>query len=301
VRDIIGDAGRRPGRRWAAAVAVVAIVAVGTIVGPATVTAAGSASRGTIVSDGIARTYRLYVPGSLRAGVRPPLVVVLHGHGGTSEQVARSSRFDAEAERGRFIAAYPDGIDHGWNDADLGRLPDLDDVGFIRRLIDALIARYRVDPARVYAAGMSNGGFMAERLACDLPDRVAAIGAVAASRRAECASDRPVSVMHVHGVRDPLVRYDGSDGGAIGAYPSQSTLAGWWRAVDGCAGTPRVASVGVVRREVATACDAGTAVVAVAIRTAGHEWPGGTGARTPASTFDTTHELWTFFAAHPRP
>jgi polyhydroxybutyrate depolymerase len=225
---------------------------------------------------------------------------VLHGHGGTGEQAARSTGFDAEAERGRFLVVYPDGIDRGWHDDDLERLPAVDDVAFLRLLIADLSWRHAVDPARVYVAGMSNGGFMAERLACDLPGAIAAIGPVAASRRAACEPPRPVSVMHVHGLRDPLVRFGGSSGGAIGTYPSLSALTASWRATDGCDATPIVGGAGPVRRETSARCARGTAVVLVTIATAGHEWPGGTRARTPAATFDTTHELWRFFSAHPK-
>jgi polyhydroxybutyrate depolymerase len=298
---------RGPFRRWspvrtraASILAIGAVVAFAAGVDPPPAAGAGSMARGTLRSDGMTRTYRLYVPASLDRSRPAPLVLVLHGHGGTGEQVARSSGFDAEADRGRFIVAYPDGVDRGWHDADLDRLPDVDDVAFVRDLIADVASRFDVDPTRVYVAGMSNGGFMAERVACDLPDVVAAIGAVAASRRAPCDAERPVSVMHVHGMRDRLVRYGGSTGGAIGAYPSQPALAGSWRTTDDCTGAPVVETTGVLRRETAVACRAGTAVVSVAIRTAGHEWPGGAGARTPARTFDTTHELWLFFAAHPR-
>lgn len=304
-------ASRHPGRRARDArgtvpvtigptLAMVAAVAVAALAAPVAALA-GPSTAGSLVSDGLVRTYRVHVPPALPAGSRPPLVLVLHGHGGTGAQAERAYGFDALADREGFVVAYPDGVDRGWNDADLDRHADVDDVAFLRRLVDELSARHAIDPDRVYVAGMSNGGFMAERLACDLPDRIAAIGAVAASRRSACPTAEPVSVMHVHGLRDRLVRYAGASGGAIGAYPSLPSLVSGWREVDGCQRSPAVTVRGVVRRAESRDCAAGTDVVLVTIATAGHEWPGGLRAATTTATFDTTAELWAFFAAHPRP
>ena len=106
--------------------------------------------------------------------------------------------------------------------------------------------------------------------------------------------------MHVHGTSDPLVAYTGAAGGPVGPYPAIPALVGGWRAADGCDANPRVRVAGAVRREVARSCSEGTGVVLVTVAKGVHEWPGGMRAQTPASTFDTTRELWAFFAAHPR-
>ncbi len=285
----------------AAAIATAITLAVlAPVVAPA-VAHAGTSMTASLVSDGLVRTYRVHVPPAPLMGPGRPLVVVLHGRGGSGAQAERAYGFDALADREGFVVAYPDGVERGWNDADLDRHADVDDVAFLTRLVDDLSTRYAVEPHRVYVAGMSNGGFMAERLACEMPDRIAAVGVVAASRRAACPGARPVSVMHVHGLRDRLVRYAGASGGAIGAYPSLPSLASGWRHVDGCRPLPVVRTAGVVRRAEARGCALGTDVVLVTIATAGHEWPGGRRAATPAATFDATAELWAFFEEHPRP
>ncbi len=292
--------GVRTGRRRR--VLLAAAVAVASIAVPVGSGSAQGASRttGTVASDGSVRTYRLYVPGSLRPGSQRALVLVLHGFGGSAAQAERAYGWDAEASRHGFVVAYPQGLRRAWNDAGLDRQPKVDDVAFLVRLIDRLSTRFAVEPGRVYVAGMSNGGFMAERLACDAADRLAAIGAVAASRRAACAPSRPVSVMHVHGLEDPLVAWAGSAGGPIGAYRSQPAIAAGWRAVDDCGAVTVAGTGGKVRRETAEGCAEGTGVVLVTIASAVHEWPGATRAPTSAATYDTTAELWRFFAAHPR-
>jgi polyhydroxybutyrate depolymerase len=87
---------------------------------------------------------------------------MLHWFGGSGRQAALRSGFSNLAETGGFLVAYPDGVRRGWNDSDLERLPDTDDVAFLGRLIDYISSQYLVDPARIFVAGMSNGGFMAE-------------------------------------------------------------------------------------------------------------------------------------------
>jgi polyhydroxybutyrate depolymerase len=157
------------------------------------------------------RSYRLYVPEAVRrAGTPAPLVLALHGAGSVPD-IAVLTRIAAVAEREKFIVAFPQGIGDLWNDNALAILaPNVaEDVAFLRGIVDEIGATVPVDRARVYAMGMSNGGMMALRLACEAADVFAGVAAVAATMpvatAARCRPARPVAVMLVNGTHDPLI------------------------------------------------------------------------------------------------
>ena len=133
----------------------------------------------SIVVGSLTRNYLLHVPKSSRAGRRTPLVLVFHGGGGHDWNMPGFTHFDELADEQGFIVAYPDSFNKNWNDT--RGLSPADDVGFIRALIDEVSRSHPVDPHRIYATGISNGGFFSNRLACDLADRIAAIASVAAT------------------------------------------------------------------------------------------------------------------------
>lgn len=265
---------------------------------------------------GVARTYALHVPASY--GGRPmPLVLVLHGGGGTGPQVARVTGFSDLADREGFIVAYPSGLDRGWNDSRTvpGRA-EPDDVGFLAALVEHLARTYAIDRQRVYATGISNGGFMSYRLACERADLVAAIGPVAGlmPEPLRCAPSRPVSVVQIHGTEDGLVPWAG---GTVarnrGRTLSVADTMALWARLNGCPQTPQVAQEpdrdprdGTrVRRESYAPCRAGTAVVLYAVEGGGHTWPGRDRSRLPflgrlSRDLDATETVWAFFKAHPR-
>jgi polyhydroxybutyrate depolymerase len=139
----------------------------------------GVRSTGRISVDGRIRAYRLYQPSAVGSGDPVPLVVMLHGGFGTGEQAESAYGWDALADREGVLVAYPDGVGRAWNVGDgccggPGR-SGVDDVRFIEELVRNVSADHAVDPARVFATGISNGGMMAYRLACD-SDVFAAIG-----------------------------------------------------------------------------------------------------------------------------
>ncbi len=158
---------------------------------------------GRLRSGGLVRSYRLFVPAHLKQPA--PVVVVLHGGLQTPGGVADMTGFDREAERQGFLAVYPAGVgrtfDAGVCCGPAKRL-GVDDVGFVRDLLGHLATRYDMDPSRVYATGISNGGLLAYRLACELPDVFAAVAPVAATLVGECDPSSPVSILHIHGLRD---------------------------------------------------------------------------------------------------
>jgi len=161
------------------------------------------------------RRYYLYVPADLSDGP-VPLVIVLHGGDQTLEEAVRHApaQWMQLADRDKFIVAYPAGRNRHWHDCrDDNQGSDADDVGFINALIDELAKVYAVDQQRIYASGESNGGMMCFRLACELSDRIAAVGAVAANYPAlhtECPGPvNPVSILIMNGTADPIMPWDG--------------------------------------------------------------------------------------------
>lgn len=256
---------------------------------------------------GTAREYILHVPRKLDAGERPALVIMLHGHGERAEHFERTTGMSEKADRERFIVAYPQalGAPSVWHTAVDGS-PHIDDVAFIRTLIDSLTQRYRVDPNRIYIAGHSNGAFMAYRAGAALSSRVAALGISAGSigritpnrdTLRVRAPEHPVAVFIVHGKADTSVPYDGgreTDGPRRIVPEEESTL--FWARSDGCQLTPRsdTAMHGNVVRDDFTECRAGTEVVRFTVMNLTHRWP------TGGDAIAATDSMWAFFSAHPK-
>lgn len=178
----------------------------------------GEYNKKSIEHEGIERTYHLYLPENFNRANTMPLVLALHGGGGSGlrfEEDAAAGTLSAAAEEKGVIIVAPDGIDNRWNDGrteHFGNDRMYNDVGFISAIIDQMIEEYNVDPSRVYATGISNGGFMVIRLALDLSEKIVAIAPVTAQIQQVNemkAPNLPVSMMFVNGTEDPLVPYDG--------------------------------------------------------------------------------------------
>jgi polyhydroxybutyrate depolymerase len=276
----------------------------------------GTVSHGALTVDGRARTYRLYVPSRLPTGP-VPLFVALHGGTGWGDQFARTNHVEGLAESNGFLVVHPDGIKVAggpggvWNGGMCcgpAVRDDVDDVAFVAALLDALEAEHDVDTGRVYAFGHSNGGIMSYRLACELADRIVAIGAVAGTLGVEgCAPSQPVSVLHVHGTDDENLPITGGAGPrSIAGVSFPPPLEGFAALADanGCP-APDDTTDGDITVSLRSPCDAGTSAAFVTIATATHAWPGGTPIVTPASGpgyegYDATAEIVTFLLAHPR-
>ncbi|MBT8466237.1 MAG: hypothetical protein KJO57_16275 [Deltaproteobacteria bacterium] len=228
--------------------------------------------------DGMVRSYEIHVPPSYDGMTPAPLVLNFHGFTSSGLGQQASSNMDATADAEGFLAVYPNGLDQSWN-AGLccGRSATLgvDDVGFTRAVIEDLSARGCIDPSRVYATGMSNGGFFSHRLACEAADVIAAVAPVAgvlALDPATCTPSRPISILHLHGTGDPLVRYDG--GGLADSPSVESSIAGWLDR-NGCTGEPTVTfQNGSATCETTDDCDGDASVTLCTIEGAGHCWPG---------------------------
>ena len=198
----------------------------------------------TFTHQGVARTATVHAPADLPAGPAP-VVIGLHGRHQSVASLREWLHLDATADRERFLAVYPEALELEWN---YGRpivspMPvangeTVDDVGFIRLIIDNLVETRRADPARVYVAGVSRGGLMAYTLACGLADRIAAAAAAITGmtdyQREACRPARPVPLMVVAGTNDRTQMYDGWLG-PLGRLMSVPETLEFWRVQNGCA------------------------------------------------------------------
>jgi polyhydroxybutyrate depolymerase len=267
-------------------------------------------TNGTIVSSGRTREYLLYVPRSYDRAKPTPLVISLHGASVWPAQQMNLSRWNRLADEQGFIVVYPSGsgMPKVWNvDRGAGLMRD---VRFIAALIDTLEANYNIDPTRIYANGISNGGGMTFVLSCTLSDRIAAVGLVAAAQSLPwswCTDRSPVPMIAFHGTADRWVPYDGGRN-RIGpeTFPSVLSWTADWARRNRCGSNPvdSVVAADVTRLEY-TNCADGAGVVLYAIQGGGHAWPGGKPmpqwivGRT-SNSIDATSEMWTFFREHPR-
>lgn len=274
--------------------------------------------------DGRTRTYLLYVPSSVPPERPVPLLVAMHGGVGWGSQYEKNSGFDGLAEANAFIVAYPDGIGAGpadnalrtWNGGYCcgpAVKENVDDVAFIAALIDEVEATHSIDTHRVYAAGHSNGGIMAYRLACELSDRIVAVGVQSSSLGVDpCAPSLPVSLIHIHGTADRNHPIDGGVGdqgiSGVSFHPAIDGVRAVARA-DGCPTEPTTV-VDQVNADVTVQtwqpCRDATAVQFVVVAGASHAWMGheSSAARLTGTAYqglDSSLVIWTFLAAHPRP
>jgi len=279
----------------------------------------GKDTLSSLRNDGRDRTYTVHLPPSYDPAKRWPVVLVLHGGGGHGAQMARMTGFSRKADREGFIAVYPDGSGRWqsrfltWNAGNCCAWAyenRIDDTGFIRALIDKLKQDYAVDERRVFATGISNGGMMSYRLACELSDRIAAIGPVAGAQNTDCRPAQPVSVVILHGTADLHVLYNGGAPLRMVDFRNPrvdrpvSEAVAFWVKHNRCGASPVREKRGTVVVERYRDCTAGTAVTLYTLQGEGHTWPGGTKwafwADEPSREISATDVIWEFFKAHPK-
>jgi len=294
----------KTGTRKVAVCASAALLAAGWI---AASSHADETKSRSITVDGGARTYLLHVPANHDPGKKMALVLVLHGATQSPESAERMSGMSELADREDFLVAYPRGT---------GRLPTwnsgnccgyalnnkIDDVAFIRALIDKLEREYPVDSKRVYVTGISNGAMMSFRLACDLSERVAAIAPVEGAQNLACRPSNRVSVLVFHGTADRLVPFDGGStpfqvGGRRTDTPVMDTVA-FWAGKDGCSSAPVGQKTPAVHTTLYPDCQDGAGVQLYAIQGGRHMWPG---TRLSGNDVRATEIMWAFFEQHPKP
>ncbi|MCB1174036.1 MAG: hypothetical protein KDK39_10740 [Leptospiraceae bacterium] len=242
------------------------------------------------------RRFLVHKPESWRPG--QPIWYVLHGGGGKPENMIQltEGRINLLADQHGILVVYPAGI-HGWNDgrtfADDRERYKIDDTGFIQAIQEWLVDNYQAGSAPVFAAGISNGGFMAQRLACEMP-AIRAVASVTATLSVElkpiCKPKRPVGVLFINGTADPLVPYNG---GFVtvkiirtrqrGQILSTDQSIDFWRDQNRC--TQKTAAMPIpdldpddgttASHTIWSRCQAGATVELIAVQNGGHTWPGG--------------------------
>ena len=243
--------------------------------------------------NGQVRSYTLFRPPSMDLSKHAPLVMLLHPCPGSAAQADVSgSHFDDQATTGRFFLVFPQGIDGCWNAGSCCTAAD--DVTFVSGLIDRLVNDLSLDPARIFVAGLSNGGAMAYRLACELSSKIAGIASVSGAMLAgSCHPPRPVSVLIMHGTADDVYPYTG--GGQYNA-PSAASAVQEWTTLDGCGGSPTQTESGITKTSEWHTCAAGAVVKVETITGAAHAWFGLTDPTPLPNEPQASTEVWQFFS-----
>lgn len=263
-------------------------------------------TNGTLTSAGETRRYLVYVPESYDPAVPAPLVISIHGYAEWPAHQAETSRWNDLADQYGFIVVYPAGTSFPMRWRTRDRADAQQDVTFLNDLIDTLARDYTIDPARIYANGLSNGGGMSFVLSCQLAGRIAAVGMVAGAYLypwEDCQPTRPVPAMFFHGTADPIVPFHGGPSRSFDMpFPDVPVWVGEYAARSGCAGSPAVSSQGSITTTAYSGCDADVTFYTVA--GGGHTWPGGqplpewiTGPTT--TEIDASRLMWDFFQKHP--
>ena len=273
----------------------------------------------SIIIDGETRSYLLHVPRSINPNAPTPLILALHGGGGSMHHMSKDRRYGliSKANEARFIVVFPNGYSRlpggrfaTWNAGRCcaaARDDNSSDVAFLKAVVTDVAKRQLVDKRRVYAIGMSNGALMAYRLACEAPDVFSGILAVAGTDNTEnCSPDRAVSVLHVHARDDDHVLFNGGAGktfrkpSTVTDFTSVPATVTKWVKLNRCAVRPqRTLSVPGAACDTYADCAGGAAVRLCVTEAGGHSWPGGKKpfADQPSSqAINANDEMWKFFS-----
>ncbi len=300
--------------------------------------------------DGLTRKYKVYIPSDYNPTKPTPLVMVFHGGGGNMDRAPHYFGFNKLADQENFIVVYPEGTGTRivgnllgtWNGGDCcGPAYDnnVDDVGFIKKMLAKIESEFNVDKKRIFATGMSNGAIMTYRLACEMSDQIAAIAPVASvGHYKKCQPSRPVATLHIHGLNDPCAPYNGCEkcqsciqtylsklGLKVKTRPSHSLpvpkFINNWKNLNHCSDKTK----SVYQSKDADCfeylnCAKNSTVELCSIKNLGHTWPGRTSYGTDAcqknphghlcnlwketvgplnKNFPANKIIWKFFTEHP--
>ena len=271
------------------------------------------------------RFYKVHVPKSYSSKKAAPLLIVLHGGGGDSAIQSTEAYYHqiSKSDSEGFIAVFPNGFSQfksgklaTWNAGKCcGQARDTksEDVAFIKAVVEKTKSQLSIDPNRVFATGMSNGGMMAYRLACEAPELFRAIAAVAGTdNTTACAPSKPISILHIHAKNDDHVLFNGGAGKdafrdltQVTDFTSVPATIEKWRALNGCDAKPkRVLETKGATCDLYSNCKSQTQLKLCVTEDGGHSWPGGTkpfrlAKTTPSKALSANDVMWDFFNSLP--
>jgi len=269
-----------------------------------------------IIIDGISRQFVTYIPSITDISYKMPVIVSLHGRLGTGEGMMGFADFRPIAQEEKFIIVCPNGINRSWNDGrpTPAQKKEINDVKFIDQLITYILNTYHGDASRVYVTGMSNGGFMSSRLACELNSRIAAVAVVGASMDKDMAyhPNKPIPIMYIQGTKDPLVPFEGGTmKGAGGEIYGHEDILKLWADTDHCNNAPVITNLplivhdgtSIIKEEYNNPAT-GINVIGYTVTYGGHTWPGGTQylpkflIGTLSHNMNACQVIWDFFKGY---
>ncbi len=274
-----------------------------------------------LLHAGILRVYELHIPPSYDQTKPTPLVFAFHGGGGYYKTMANDKfyKWKSKSDKEGFLVVFPNGTSPWpsgklatWNAGECcgyARDNNIDDVGFVKAMVDDLNQKVTLDPAKIFATGFSNGGMLAYRLACEIPDVIKAIASVAGTDNyPECNPQKRISILHIHALDDDHVLFEGGMGPAVKnpavvtEYTSVPKTISLWLRRDNCTTTPQKAlEVEGAYCDLYPVCRNEVTVELCVTEEGGHSWPGGVSpipTKSPPSTaIDATDTIWDFFKA----
>jgi len=280
--------------------------------------------RFSLAYGGLARKYLVHIPSAYNKSNQTPLVLAFHGGGGNSEMMATDAYYNliSKSNKEGFIIAFPNGASQlrsgklaTWNAGNCcgyARDNNIDDVGFVKAIIDEMETKFNIAPKKIYAIGFSNGGMLSYRLACELTDKFKAIASVAGTENYDnCNPKNPISIMHIHAKDDGHVLFNG--GAGPGAFRDQTKVCDFtsvpetisrWVNRNNCNKEPkRVMEKEGVYCDLYSGCDNGVEVKLCVTEKGGHSWPGGQKPRekadTPSDAISAIDEIWDFLKSIP--
>ena len=277
----------------------------------------------SIAQDGLTRPYLVHVPRTYKQGRATPLLLAFHGGGGSMDHMAKDSLYGltSKSEKEGFILVYPNGYSKfksgnfaTWNAGNCcgdARDKKIDDVGFVKSIIENVSSQLTIDRSKIFATGMSNGGMMSHKLACDMAGTFKAIAAVAGTDNTiTCTPAQPISILQIHAQNDDRVLFNGGAGSEafkdkskVTEFTSVPLTMSRWTERNGCKAKPeRVLSVPGAYCDLYSACNDNVEVKLCVTETGGHSWPGGNKPRAMSPTsqaISANDQMWDFFMSLP--
>ena len=264
----------------------------------------------SITHDGIQRDYIVYIPEIYDGSTAVPLVLNFHGFGSSASQQIFYGDFRDIADTEGFLLVHPEGTtfigNQFWNVGFPGISSTIDDVGFTEALIDELATLYTIDLDRVYATGMSNGGFMSFLLACQLSEKIAAVASVTGSMTQDtfddCNAQLPTPVLQIHGTEDDVVLYNENNL----SLPIPDVIS-YWVDHNNCETTPTTTTLpdvdvsdgSTIEHSVYEDGDNGITTEHMKVIGGGHTWPGSViNTAGTNQDIDASMEIWLFFSRY---